>query len=355
MGAGGIRWFIFCALLLTPVSGSAEPEAQLQQKALFYHGQTYGSEASFNPASSFVNWTVDTLQVPKNFTEQGLHRSFDDTVDSLLHPDWAMRKEGGYTNFVKRQIVPLSGKLAESKEAVPNYFLHLFGGGMVYRKNVEWFEANGYTHPKLAAVTLVMTAEFLQEVIEKKSTPADDPVADFYLFRPAGILLFSWEPAARFAAETLHLVEWPHQPMISTRSGDFANVGENFAVRPALFGSDRTRPFVFFGLTTLAGLSHKLDETDSFSWGAGAAITSGVVNNVSVRPSYGAFYDRNDSQLWSLIVNGTDDLAVRLNIFPEVVRFGSWSPGFYLGIGDHGDYSVGVVVTMVPVGLAFDL
>jgi hypothetical protein len=55
-------------------------------------------------------------------------------------------------------------------------FLHLLGGGMVYRKDLEWFRANDYDYATASAVVLAMTAEFIQEVLEKNTTKDDDEV-----------------------------------------------------------------------------------------------------------------------------------------------------------------------------------
>ena len=314
---------------------------------LFYHRLPYGSESQFNPISSFINYAYDPLQVPESFDDEDLDQRFQEVFRNLTHPRRAIDRAGGFGQFVNRQIFPIYLNRADW---VPNYTLHLIGGGMVYRKNVEWFEANGYAYPKLYAAALVTAAELLQEAVEKKTTTADDEVADVYLFRPLGMLLFSLDPVARFAAHTLRLAEWPYQPMVNPTSGKLMNVGENFIVRPVLFGPDAPAPFVYFGFTTLFGMSHRTATGDSVSWGIGAAVAR--AEPLQLRVSGGVFWDRNDSLLASLVVNGTEDLAVRLNVHPGVLPGREWwSPGVFVGIGRHGEVSVGLTVRLFPLGI----
>jgi len=217
------------SLLVQPQSSKSSEAAEKRDKPLFYHDLEYGSESQFNPLSNFINYGLDTLQVRQSFDDSQFGDQLRRTVDDLINPIRAINNSGGLGRFVNRQILPVDfNHLDESIEMIPNYALHLLGGGMVYRKNVEWLQAHGYSYPRLLAVLQGMSAEFLQEVIEKKSTKQDDAVADFYLFRPAGMFLFSWDPFARFAAEELRLVEWPYQPLFSAAKGRFVNVGETF-------------------------------------------------------------------------------------------------------------------------------
>jgi len=327
-----------------------------QAQHLFYRGQTYGSESQFNPVYSFLNYTLDTLQVPKSFDDEHLSKRWKEVQWNLSHPRTAIQMEGGWSAFVNRQIFPY--RLTEN-DWIPNYSLHLLGGGMTWLKNAEWFESHGFPFPKLSAFVAITAAELFQEVVEKKSTWHDDEIADVYLFRPAGILLFAWEPFARFAADTLQLQSWGYQPMYAPglerdngKRGRIVNAGENFIVRPNLFKSDRVKPFVFFGMTSLFGFSHRVSGTDSISWGIGTAMLE--AKPAEMRLSGGIFWDRDSSLLASLILNGTDNLAVRLNIHPGAI-FGksAWSPGIYVGIGDrYKDVNFGIAIKYSPLGIA---
>src|SRR5512141_1718028 len=187
------------------------PETKAPPRSyLFYKDLDYGSESQFNPLTSFITWSYDTLQVPESFNDFAMSKHWERVRFDLEHPNNAIQQQGGWNAFVNRQIFPYRGGRADW---VPNYSLHLLGGGMVYRKNSEWFEAHGVPFPRLSAAVLGTAAELLQETVEKTSTKPDDEIADVYLFRPLGMMLFSWDRFARFAADDLHLVEWNGQPV----------------------------------------------------------------------------------------------------------------------------------------------
>jgi hypothetical protein len=319
---------------------------------LFYRPLTYGSESQFNPISSFINYSLDPLQVPASFDDHHFSSRSERVWKDLVDPGGAIHESGGFRNFVNRQIFPVGPDFGDSIEAVPNYGLHVLGGGMVYRKNAEWFEYHGFRYPRLLAATLAMGSEFVHEVVEKKTTEPDDPVADILLMRPLGIALFSWEPFARFASERLRMAEWPYQPMLSPRHGEFMNVGESWSLRPPLFGSEVHRPFLFYGLATLVGASHRVTESDSLSWGIGPAVRDADPDDFQYRWSGGLFYDRNGSLLASLMLNGTENLAVRLNLYPGALTESRWFPGIFLGIGDDSEISVGLSWRFLPIGLS---
>jgi hypothetical protein len=320
----------------------------------FYHNLDYGSESQFNPISNFINYGLDTLQVKKDFDGSRFGTQFRKTVDNLSDPVYSIDRNGDIGSFINRQIIPYDlNNLDESAAMIPNYALHLLGGGMVYRKNVEWLQSRGYKYPRTLAVLQGMTAELLQEVVEKKSTTAEDPVADFFIFRPAGMLLFENDDFAEFAAQALRLAEWPYQPMYNPGQGRFVNVGENFLVRPTFLAIENHSLFAYFGMTVLLGASHKVSFTDAISWGVGGAVTNVEHYTLKTRPCGGIFYDRNGSLLSSLILNGTEDLKVRFNLYPGAVTKNQWFPGIYLGVGDKGDVVVGLTLRVLPLGGAF--
>lgn len=319
----------------------------------FYHDLDFGSEAEFNPLSSFVNYSLDTLQLSDNFDFHDLEHRFRLVMKHLGDPQSAIDESGGFNEFVNRQILPIDfDNLRDSKEMIPNYALHLLGGGLVFRKNAEWLRAHDYPHPWLSAAVLSMGAEVLQEVIEKKSTTADDEVADVMIFRPVGMILFGNESIARFFAEDLGMLEWANQPMYRVHGGYLSNLGENYVVRPSCFAYRQHRPFVYFGMTTLVGTSYRIDATDSVSWGAGGAMVDAARNHIRIRSSFGLFYDRNDSLLASATVNSTEHLVLRVNVYPGMIGRGLRSPGIFVGLGDEGDFMAGLTMSLLPAGLA---
>ncbi|MGH7898135.1 MAG: hypothetical protein ACREQQ_09290 [Candidatus Binatia bacterium] len=322
--------------------------------ALFWRERSHGSDSQFTPLTSFINYAGDPLQVPASFDDDDFGSRLDEVLGNLIDPRDAIEEEGGVRAFVNRQILPIdAGELDQAIEAIPNYALHALGGGMLYRKNAEWLAAHGYRWPRTLAAGAAMAAEILQEVLEKRATDADDEVADVWLFRPAGILLFNHDGFARFAAERLRLVEWPHQPMIDPADVELTNVGVNFVVRPTFLELGRQSPFVYFGMNPLFGASHPIGGSDALSWGAGVAVVSADRRELGLRPSGGLFWDREDSLLAALIANATDDFRIRLNVYPGMLPPRSaWSPGLFFGVKDDAVVVAGITVRVAPLGIA---
>lgn len=345
--------FVCCVAGTADQAGPASAGTNADAKAFFfYKPSNYGSESQFNPVTSFINYGWNALQIPESFDDDQFGGQAAELWGNLRDPAGSINDEGGMKHFVNSQLFPVDlDQLDETIEILPNYALHVMGGGMVYRKNAEWFQAHGYRYPHALAATLAMASEFIHETVEKKSTGADDAIADFYLFRPLGILLFSWDRFAEFSAETLRMGEWSYQPMLNLREGELMNVGQSYVIRPAVFGSERHRPFLYYGLATYAGMSHRVTGLDNLSWGAGAAVTDADPDDLELRLSGGIFYDRNDSLLASLIVNGTERLAVRLNVYPGAIIRSRWSPGIFVGISDDGVMSAGLTLRVFPLGL----
>jgi hypothetical protein len=339
------------ALLLASAFARADEKTGLEH--FFYRPFDYGSESQFNPVSSFINYGLDPLQIPESFELDHFGRRSEEVWRNLTDPVSAIEREGGWRHFVNRQIFPVDfSNIDDSVEMIPNYALHVIGGGMLYRKNAEWFHYHGYPYPRVLAATLSMASEFVHEVLEKKSTADDDAVADFYIMRPLGIALFTWDPVARFASEKLRLAGWTYQPMFSPRHAEFMNVGQSWIVRPPLFRTEKHKPFLFYGMTTLLGGSHQVSKTDSFSWGVGPAVRKADPKDFKYRLSGGLFYDRNNSLLASLMVNGTENLLVRLNIYPGALVRNRWFPGIFLGVGDESEVSVGLTWRFFPLGIS---
>ena len=344
--------FFIAGLILAYPHTSCLAEPQLGTH-YFYKEREYGSDSQFNPITASLNYTLDTLQVPASFDDEDFEERLEEVLENLGDPFHAISQEGSYRDFVNRQVYPVDwDNIEESVEILPNYGLHVIGGGMIYRKQAEWLDARGYRFPRLYSAAAGTISEILQEAIEKKSTRSDDEVADVYLFRPLGMLLFNFDTVSDFFANTMRLRSWPYQPTYSFGEARFINAGDNFISRPAFFGSEKHRPFFYFGLTTLLGSSHELNPGESISWGAGVAMEKAERDEVEVRPSGGIFFDRNDSLLASIIVNTTDQLAVRGNVYPGIVGSGFWSPGVYLGVRDDGDVQIGISFRALPLGVS---
>jgi hypothetical protein len=336
-------------LLLGAVCACTSPQGPppLRTPPVFYRPSSVGSEATYDPLSSSMQYVLDSVQV-QQFTTDDYSEHLDTVVDHLADPVAAIEREGGWVKFINTQIFPIDPRhLRDSRAILPNVGLHAFGGGLLYRKDAEWFEAHGVAEPYLVSGALAMTSEVLAEAIEKPVTHDTDEIGDAYIWRPIGIWLYSDDDRARWIQKNLDPVDWPNLLMWSVKDGDFANTGVNYIVRPRWFGPGSIRPFVSMGMTTLFGLSHEISEGDAISWGVGT--TTLAANPVDLRASAGVYYDRANSLLASVILNGGEAYAVRANVYPGVL-FGS-ALGLFAGLTDDGDFAVGIHYRL-PIGLA---
>jgi hypothetical protein len=319
----------------------------------YYRPSDQGSESLYTPLSSFLSYSFDTLQLPDNFNTSAFRQNARDVFENLRHPRSAIDSEGGFNRFVNRQIVPVDSQYSnESYAALPNYALHLLGGGIAYRRDLEYFRASDADYPTASTASLAMTAEVLQEILEKGTTTNDDEVADVYLFRPLGIFLFQQDAVADYVMNTLDPAIWPYLQAFDFSQDRIINSGLSYAYRPPITEFGNTRLFVFTGLNNLLGLSHRLSGLDSLSWGIGLAtqrIDFTLDRQAELETSFGLFYDRDKSLLWSLVINDTGGTQLRANIFPGVFK-NLPHTGFFLSEDEQQRWSAGVSYRL-PIGI----
>lgn len=346
-----LRHFILYGLVLSyGIATGANAE-----NSPYYQPHNYGSDSLYTPLGSFLSYSFDTLQLPDSFDTSQFRQHANEVFDHLRHPRRAIENEGGFNRFVNRQIFPVDSQNSnESYAALPNYALHLLGGGMVYRRDLEYFRAHEAEYPAAYAATLSMTAEILQEILEKGTTTEDDEVADVYLFRPLGIWLFHQDAVAEYVMQTLDPAIWPYLQAFDFSQDRLINTGLSYIYRPPASDFDGTRLFVFTGLNNLIGLSHSVTSTDRLSWGIGLAtqrIDFTLDRQAELETSFGVFYDRNKSLLWSAVINDTGGTGLRLNLFPS----GDDGPGccgYFVSHDDSNRWAIGLIYHL-PLGIAF--
>jgi hypothetical protein len=232
---------------------------------------------------------------------------------------------------------------------------------MTYRATTEWFEVHGFPAPVAFSMATMVAYHMVNEVTENGAYQGDnvDPIADIYLFDIGGIVLFTSDAVCRFFAEDLNLADWSLQPSISVRDGTLQNNGQFFSVKWKFPFSDHWHLFYFFGTNGLGGLSYKFDDGSAFSLGIGVVARDLILLNratnkktLDLVPNIGCYYDIGNSLMASLAVSKKTDYMVNLNVYPGVVRFGGFSPGFWFVLGQNGRAIVGLTVAMLPVGVA---
>lgn len=311
----------------------------------YYQPRSYGSDSLYSPFSNFLSYSFDTLQLRDNFSTDNFSGNTQTVLDHLGDPGQAIDNEGGFNRFINRQIFPVDSEYSnESYAALPNYGLHLLGGGMVYRKDLEWFRAHDYEYAATSAIVLAMTAEFIQEVLEKKTTTDDDEVADIYIFRPLGILLFHNDAVADFVMDYLDPAIWPSLQVYDLTKDQINNAGIHYIYRPT-FEFYETRFFIYTGLNNMLGLSHRLNKQDYFTWSIGQStqrVDLSLDKQAELKTSAGVFYDRNKSLLASLVVNDSGGNRFRINWYPSNESIVG-KLGYFLSQHRDEEWSAGVV------------
>lgn len=330
----------------------------------FFRPYNYGSEALFNPISVFINGGCDTYQqlnrqstfdaIPWKIGTTSVWRSVTSPLPVI--------SSFGWNRFLSQEIFPTSLD-RDRTQWVPNYMLHVVGGGMVSRKIAEWYDFNGFPLPYMFGAITCMASEFFNETVENGpyTYPNEDCIPDFLIFQPLGILLFSSDKVSEFFSSELNLNDWSQPIALSFAPLAFRNAGQNFVMKYALTKSKSTSVFFHFGNFAIFGLSFKRNTEDAISIGAGLASTgvkslpvqNGVPSNtVESGTMAGIYYDRNNSLLASLVYSVSRNCRLRLNVYPGVISSSSFSPGFFLTMADPGIFIAGVTMKIFPIGLS---
>ena len=329
----------------------------------FYHGYSYGSDATFHPVSELINGAFGIQQISSNWVpldEVDWRQGFDVTWESITHPGSTVRAYGT-EDFFKDEVVP--GTLGwNNLQYVPNYFLHLMGGGARHRGFVEWYGAHDFFVPWAWAWGTTIAHAFAVEAVEHHATtgPTVDPVADMFIFDPAGALLFSNDTVARFFSQTLHMGIWSGQPAYNPVANTFENAGENYGLHLFLRDSHRVGLFSYWGMSHLFGVTVRGGSLFDWSVGVGGAVDEleeldrgNGTTSLSARVKFdaGAFIHRDGSLLASIQVSQAWSQAFRMTLYPGMFSVAGLSPGLYTGVrGD--DVILGLSFSRIPVGLA---
>lgn len=336
-----------------PTEDSAPAEdPQPSKRRYFFHGYDYGSQAVFNPLTSFLNRGFDVLQIrgaARNPFEAVRGNDVRNVLDNLGHAYARVREEGG-SRFVREEILPLSWS-QHTMRWVPNYTLHLIGGGMTFTALREWYEDHDVPWAGLWSAATLMSSALVNEALENKGSSGrnTDCIADIYFFDLGGILLFSFAPINRFFSETIVVSDWSMQPGLTWPGTGLNNQGNYFALKWSIPYIPALRLFGYIGLGSLFGLSYRLPSGLSLSMGGGLRSTRlinqsqvDLDNTVDFAASAGLFVDRNESLLASLVVSNVIDYFVSVNLYPNaIVRF---EPGLGLwgAVSKNGHFVVGL-------------
>jgi hypothetical protein len=343
----------------------ADPPAP--SEGYFYKGYDYGTQSLYGPIYAMVSRGFDTLQLRSSRTMVVSMTDTRNVLDNVADPLTAIRYDGesGWGTFLETEIFPFSyGK--NTARWIPNYGLHLLGGGQTYAWLREWFLA--HDAPEAAAtifsIASLFTAALINESIENKGVVGynTDAIADLYVFDVGGVILFSFEAVRKFFSKTLILSDWSLQPAITFPRGDLHNVGSYYSLKVPVPFVDRLRLFVYGGIATMGGLSYKLDDEYSVSAAAGGRTSSfensggstHVENVVQFRPAGALFLDRNESLLAMVQLSDVVDYFFTVNVYPNAFFHTEPGLGTWTVIGKDGRWLAGLSFTHA-FGVGFGL
>ena len=290
----------------------------------FYQGLPYGSDAMTHPLRLILDGGFGIMQFDSRsnrLDDVDWERGWDRVWEDMTHPARAI-EIGGWWDWVQREVLPFSAN-KEDAQYWPNYTLHLVGGGMTYVMVREWYAHHAVPHPTALAVGTMTVYHVLNEVVEndRRPGPTTDALSDLYLFDPASILLFSHEGVCGFFSRRLHMRDWSSQPCLDPVTGALENQGQNYSLKLAIPRSDHWSLFYYFGNHGEGGLTYTRPDGSAFSLGAGfqAKALREIGDNVQTAdlvPSYGFFYDRHGSLLFSVTGAKTSRQALRSGTAP---------------------------------------
>jgi hypothetical protein len=332
----------------------------------FFRGMDYGSQSLIHPLRLIINGGFGILQISNRDNRPGkimYARGASNVFKNLTQPGWSIGING-FWDFLSREVIPVSINTGQA-QYWPNYMNHLIGGGMSYRMMTEYFRYNEYRQPKVMAGLTMFAYHFLNEVVENNDHigPSTDPVADFWIFNPAGIFLFSNDRVARFFSETLHMADWSYQPVYLPWRGELQNNGQNYAVKYHLNKKGSKSLFYHWGTHAEVGLSFTRPDGQCFSFGLGLVAKNLIeVDQISktldMAASGGIFYDRNNSLMASLLFARTKDYRYRLNIYPGLVDIGPLRMGCFAALDSDDRVMYGITfgnLKNMPVGIGASL
>jgi hypothetical protein len=332
----------------------------------FYTHPQYGSQSTFNPASVFLNGGYDIVQTgmyDSYIFDIPYKKGLDNVIDNIAHPMRQLSRHG-WGAFIGSEVFPTSLRVDRS-QYLPNYTLHVLGGGVTYRMLREWSETYNVPFPALSAVAFATAYNFLNEVTENGDYRGVnvDPIADMWIFNPLGMLLFSSERVSRFFSSSVQVSDWSSMPFIDPVHGKIDNVSQNWAIKIPMPLMDRAKLFVYLGMSEVVGLSYTTKKDFVISAGVGGAVdnvteadtgsATGRIMTINYSLSAGLFLDKNNSLLFSLLFSNSSVYKVRANLYPlPNFKVGDFCPGFFAALGKRNDVVIGVTADVIPLSLS---
>ena len=321
----------------------ADTEDAAYTKYIIYTEEKRTPNSAALPLTFYFNAAFDSVQVPTAFKQHDYFKKYKKVFDRVINPIKSIQRDGGFKKFFLDEWT--------STRAIPNYMLHVVGGGYDFRMIAEWYQYNNVPAPYLFSFITCYLAHFSNEALESSNVnlTSHDHIADLYFFDVVGKLLFMNNAVSRFFHGFWQMRSWMGQPIFDVRKKRIYNAATNYVLRPYIYRKT-VRFFFLMGYHYLGGFGFKVNDTDWLTFSAGVAVVKGfnpdrqrtgsdAVKNF--RTSGGIFYDRNGNLLASLIINGTENYRVRLNLYPDLFRTEYVNFGLFLALDDYNHVAFG--------------
>ena len=307
----------------------------------------------FTPWNVVINGSYDVLQLDgrdRRLFELPYGIGFENVFENVVKHPGATISQIGWWEFARTELLPLTFS-TEGGQWLPNYQLHLIGGGMTYRMLSEWYDYHDVDAPEIWAIGTITVYHLLNEAVEAQDYRGynTDPIADLLFFDWLGVVLFSFDGVSEFFSETLNMNDWSHLPMITLPNFNLGNNGLYYSLKWQIPGQDQWSVFYLMGMSNMIGASYKIDHENSISVGVGARGENLYVIDPRARvlstnlvPTGGVFWDKNNSLMASLTASGQRDQTVILNMYPGVFEIAGLRPAIWSAWGLNGTFGVGI-------------
>lgn len=312
-----------------------------------------GSALQFHPLSHLLNEAGDIGQLDGHDRQLGRLWAPDGwrrLGGTLSHPLAGIRRQG-WDEFLGTELVPTSLDPSRA-QWIPNWQVHLLGGGYNHILLEDWYRDHGSAHPTLLACATTYAGALLNEAAERQGQAGQrstDPLADLLVFDAASLALFRLPGVRPFLTGTLEMRNWPLQPTL-TPDGRLENAGQYWMLRSPL-PLTRWKLLYHFGLGNIAGVSAPLPHGRWLSLAAGAHASRSVNledqrQTCALSPKVGLFLDQGGSLLASAFWNGQSKDRLTLQVHPTPWTTWPVPWGFWVHGGGSSGWGAGVTTTL---------
>lgn len=311
---------------------------------LVYQPYRLISHDEFAPLRHYLNASFDVGQNPYFFHQDNYWSNHKKVWSRIKNPNRSIKNDGGYGEFFSKEFF--------GENALPNYSLHLLGGGYDYRQLYHWFKERNYEYAWAWALITSYAGHMGNESYEASNPKikSHDHIADLLFFDIAGKFLMMNDTFARFVVDELGFSGWHYQPLYYYNDREIRNSGLNYIARPKCLSYAGFTPFVFMGMQVLGGLSYQFKNEEYVTGAFGVAVTEPFEKKWFYSGLLA--YDIKGEPRAILNINGTEAMRVRLLIYPSVFSF---YPKYQLGLttflAREGGVGAGVQLNL-PLGVS---